>query len=311
MKVKDSVILGGMFLFLLVFYILQQTVFKPDESSFRTELTHFDPDSVDRITLKIADQETVLVQEAKRWKIVQNERLLPAREALIDSLLKDLSHLSTILLVTRDSLQWAEYGVDAGQGKLFSFYMGKNQVGQVVLGDAGLNKESGDRFAYGRLPDENETYSLHPYPALFSNFDNYTFLPQKLWSFDPAEIETLLLISGEQEEVIRKKPDGEWYYGAIPIDSIYMRDYLTKLAHLSGKDFLDSFDTAQGFGVIQSLRLNDKLEIDCYLDENGFVLKSNENDAFFSSDSTGLYEDVFIDLEDLLIHAAQKKAAME
>lgn len=307
MKVRDSVILGGMFLFLLVFYILQLTIFKPDESSFRTVLTQFDPDSINRIEWKHGGDETVIVKEKNIWKIAKPYRYLKADQSLIDTLLNSFSAIKTVLLVTRESSEWSEYGVDPAEGDLFSFFHGEERVSRVIMGASGYDKKSGNSYAYCRLPQENETYSIQTKPVFWVlNSHQNPFQLRKLWDFDPAEISSLHLTSGDQEEEIQKDRSGKWQYGTLPIDSFQMLDYLKKLSQLSASRFHDNFDIDQGFGVIQSLGLDEDLKLDCYLDEKGFVLKSSQNDSYILSDSSGLYQDVFIDLENLLIAAAQK-----
>jgi hypothetical protein len=307
MNRRDNIILGGIFLFLLVFYILQKTVFKPDPRSFRAELTAFDPGLIDRVQYSHDDQTMEMTKTEKGWLISQNELQLKAKQGELENLLEVLSAVKTKQLVSRNPEKWIEYEVDNNNARKYQLFSGEQLVSALHIGKFTFDQQRQSGTSFARLSDENETYSIEGFLSMIASRNFNSFRENRLLQFESSAIDQIKLISGDLEELVDKSIDGQWIYNGTPLDSALISNYFRNLSNLMGQQFNDDFIPGNGFGIIQSISLGDDITVDNYLNpEGGFVLKSNQNDAFFNSDSSGIFKQIFTDFEDILIESKAK-----
>jgi hypothetical protein len=301
MKNRDNLILGGIFLFLLVFYILQKTVFKPDTRSFREELTNFDPESIDRIRYERNGEVIDLEKTHSGWTAANDQLSVPAREGSVDNLVRTLSELKTKQLVSRSPEKWAEYELDDANARIWRFYSGEKAISQLFIGRFDYDQQTQSSVSYARLDGENDIYAIDGFVSMTASRDFNSFRENKLFEFNATDIQSIKMITGDLEETVQHSLDGQWVFDGAALDSTRVADYLNRLSGLSGTEFNDEFLPGTGFGVVQSLHLNDTLRLDAYLSPSGgFVMTSSQNDAYFNSDSTGIFRQAFLDLENLL-----------
>jgi hypothetical protein len=89
----------------------------------------------------------------------------------------------------------------------------------------------------------------------------------------------------------------------LPLDSTKVAGYLNVLRNISGTEFADDFDELQSNNYqykTLTVKGNNILEpfiVRCYRDstrEKVYILHSNQNsDAYFASDSAGVYQRLF------------------
>lgn len=302
MKNRDNLILGGIFLFLLVFYVLQKTVFKPSERSFREQLTQFDPESVDRMEYERNGNLIEFTKTDKGWFVASGEKKVKARQESIEPMIKALAELQTKQLVSRNPEKWSEYELDDTQARIYRIYSGDDELAGLHIGRFDFDQQGQTATSYARLTQEDDIYAIDGFVSMTVSRDFNAFRENRLLNFNTQDIQSIELISGDLEESLEKSIDGQWVFNSTTIDSTQMAGYLNRLSNLRGSDFNDDFMPGTGFGVIQSLQLNDTLKLDTYLNPSGgFVLTSTQNDAYFNSDSTGVYKQVFLDLEEMLV----------
>ena len=303
-----------LFLLLLGIYGLTKVFSGKKEKSFKTELIQVDTSKVSQIVIKpkAPEQgEITLKKEATGWIASQGNINVKATQNAVNSLLGNLVLIKTKHIAANKEEKWPDYEVQEGQGTLVKVYQGEKLLEDFVVGRFSYNQQTQSGLSYLRLNGEKEVYAVDGFLTLtfgqqFNSYRNRGFL-----KMNPEMEITEFTYQRPDTSLNFVKANGQWVLnGLVPIDSTKMATYLSKLANLSGNDFADDFDELQAATLPSyslSLKGNNILEplsIHCYQDTSRaqpFVFRSNQNtEAYFSSDSTGLFKQVFIGLEESL-----------
>ena len=123
----------------------------------------------------------------------------------------------------------------------------------------------------------------------------------------PEDITRIEYISGDATDVFVRELDGTWYYaGMAEVDSSDMAGYLEGLNQLSARELGAA---PVGYQMSRSLRLSgnnmEPIELSLFrvADEKmPFTITSSvDPDAYFKSDSSGIFDKLFGNLDALLL----------
>ena len=164
----------------------------------------------------------------------------------------------------------------------------------INVGRFNFNQQTKSGFSYARSADEDDIYSIDGYLSLSAQRQFNSFRNAQLLSTDVSNLETIMLEFEGSESVLSKSLDGTWIKDGAELDSTDVKSFISKLQSLTGTDFVDDFNPNSNT-KLASLVLGEN-SIDAYgNDGNGFIIKSSENDAYFKSDSTGIYKSAILD----------------
>ncbi len=289
----NNKVLSIIFFGLLALLIARKTILKPNTKSFRESLSNFDSATIDKLTIQIGDaQTTTLTKSGDQWQMTDGTRTMDAKSSSVSSLITELSTLKTKQLVSKSADKWGEYEVD-DMAKKIAVYSGGKKVTALHIGRFNFNQQTRAGVSYARLSDEDEIYSLDGFLAMSAakNFDS--FRETKLVTSSQEQIQSVRLSTdlGQQLE-LAKSIDGDWVINDTVIDSTAASRYISGLTNLNGSVFEDGFSPSGTPSTITA----GELQIQAYHTGSDFVIKSNQNPAYFRSDSSGIYKRMITDL---------------
>ena len=302
------------FIALLAIYGLSQVFSSKKDRSFKTELIEIDSTAVTAITIDPKGEDSPefnLTREENGWIASRGNINTIATTAAINALLSNLQQIKTQRVAAKSPEKWPDYEVEEGQGIRIKVYKGEKLLEDFIVGRFSFNQQNRSATSFIRISDQNEVYAVDGFMAMtlgqgFDAYRNNTML-----KLDPQVAITEFLIEEKDTAYNFTQTNGQWLLNnEIPLDSTKVSSYLTGLSNLSGAGFADDFDDLQASNL-QFKRLtakgNNLLEpiiINCYRDstrEKPFILQSSYNEeAYFESDSVGVYQLIFKDLNDFV-----------
>ena len=305
------------FLGLLAIYGLSQLFNTQEDRSFKAELIQIDTAKVDLISVDPKGEENkpyTLKRENGAWIASQDNINAKANSAAINALLKTILEIKTKQIAAKSPEKWAEYEVAEGSGSLIKVSSGSKVLEEFIIGRFSFDQQAKTATSYIRLNGEDEVYAVDGFlsVSLGQNFDAYR--NKELLALKPEM--DITEFSYETTEGLASfiRQDGQWLLnGETPLDSTKVANYLNGLKSLNGATFADDFDDANASNLkFKSLtakgnNIVEPLLITCYRDttrERPFVFQSNQNtEAFFDSDSTGLFSTVFKEVDNFISNA--------
>lgn len=303
---------------LLAIYGLSRLLSGNKETSFRTELIKVDTAAVNSITIDPRGEEPpfTLKKESGQWIATRDALSIKAAQSAVQSLLTNLSLIKTKHIAAKSEDKWAEYQVADTSGTRVQVYgPGGKLLEDFIIGKFDFQQAPGApqqmQFqqqqpiitSFIRLSGENETYAVEGMQiiSMGQGFDSYR---NKDILRMTREMEVTAFEYQLEDTLIRfqKTPEG-WATDGLMLDSMKVENYLNVLRNLSGTAFADDFDElAAGQLPRQQLSLSgnnieEPFRVTVYRDttrEKPFVIFSNYNpDAYFASDSSGVYQKLF------------------
>jgi hypothetical protein len=163
-----------------------------------------------------------------------------------------------------------------------------------------------------RLNGEDEVYAVEGFLGMTFNRDFAAFRNKQLVKMSPEQTITSFSFEGAESMTLQKS-DENWLLNntEIALDTVKIDNYLNSLRNISGVEFANSFDdTRKNDILVKKLTLTGNnlptpIEIQAYYDTTQvkpFIIHSNYNpDAYFASDSSGVYSKIFKSIEDFKI----------
>lgn len=299
----NNKILAIVFFVLLGIWILKNFVSQPKTRSFRATLVQVDTSMVNKIMLYPKGNEGEYIQLSKNgseWKASNGTLDVPAESARVGSLLGQLVSVPTKQLITKSAEKHADYEVNEEKGKIIELYQGEELVNKLIFGRFNFNQNTRTGTSYARLADEDDVYALDGFMSMSFDTDFNSFRNKKLMSLSIAEIKGLVYNGNP----IIPAESGMWNYSELEIDSLAMANYLNGLSSPTGTNFSDAFipssEPDKSLQITADNRIG-PITIQAFAENDKFIIKSSENDAFFESDSVGIFNTIFGKLEELLI----------
>ncbi len=285
------------------------SVWMPEKSNaFVVDLINIDTAAISSITITKGAQQITLTREPVGWIASNGQISVKALPHPVQSVLNSVSQIQTSHIVTSSSKAWKEYRIGNETGTHIKVF---NQL--KVLEDFYLGTDQTDstRLRYIRLNGENEVYQINGKEIAAILTDITPFRSPKLIQL-PSDQDIDHLRFGVQDSVIHEllKKDQQWYTNEPrTVDSVSIEKYFKGLTNISSRNFADDFDELSTEKIPkQTIKLwtendRDSIVVDCYLDTldyHSFILRSNQNEAFFHSDSSGLFNTIFLEFMQII-----------
>ncbi len=292
---------------LLVLYLLSQLLGgQRAERSFNPVLFSLDTAAVTRSDLYTrADSfERVRIEkEGAGWMASMGSIRTPAEHDRVMALLEQLLEAKAQRIAAKKADRWPNFELDEASAKAHVVVMAGDQtVVDLWVGGFRFNQQTRAGTSFLRKGEADDVYALDGFISmgLAQGIDSYR--NKTLLRLNPEELTQVELQLGAQS-FNYQKTGGQWTtQDGAPLDSTKMAQYLGGLANFNGNQFADGF--AEDQANVQSrqrlvLRGNNMaaaLEVDCFALSGAaqpFVVRSSLNPAYFSGDSTGLYQRLF------------------
>ena len=299
----NNKILAIIFFVLLGIWLLNKSFNRVSDTSFKSVLMQVDTAVVDKLVLYPKGMDSTAITLTKsngNWMISNGTLNTSADRERVNSVLSQVSYIPTKRLISKKEENQADYEVDDKSGKIVEVYQGAKLLNKVIFGRFNFNPNTRSATSYARLADDNEIYSLDGMISMSFDTDFNSFRNNTLISINKNDIR------GIEYNGTPLQPVGEnlWAINGNPIDSTGMAKYLQGLSSISSTTFADGFNENPGSSsksmTISVDNMVVPLTVQAYNSANGFVVKSSQNEAFFGSDSTGIYKKIFGDLDALI-----------
>ena len=304
------------FIVIAIIYGLTQTFAGKKETSFKTELIQVDTSAITSITIKPKGEEAEisLTRESDKWIVSNGVLNETATNTSVNGLLSNLILIKTNRIASKTADKWTDFEVDESNGIRVKVLDGKKVVEDFIVGRFNFNQQSRSATSFVRLANGDEVYAVDGFLSMTfgQNFDS--FRDKTLVEIPgAAEITELSLNYGPNSELTPLqliKNNGQWLLNnEIPLDSTKVENYINGFKNVLGSTFADDFDEVQSKQFLEkSLTVNgnnilEQVQVQCFVDTTRiepFVLKSNQNNAYFNSDSAGVYNKLFKDWNELI-----------
>ena len=308
---KDRTILMIAAILLVLFFGARYYFSLQQSPDFSAPLIQIDTAGVTTLFIAPPGEETeiALRREDGNWIASNGQIHLKTSQEVISAILGAIADVRIKLVVTQKPGEWADYDVLESTGTRIRVYEGQKLLEDFIVGKTQTTPE-GLTFTHLRLTDEDEVYAIdgslkNIFKLNFNDFRSKEILniiPEvNISEFEWQNPDTVLFF---------QRGETGWLQGATTLDSLEVEKYLRNLHQVSGEAFADDFDEVQGakllFEVltIPNNQTDEPFVISCYRDTTRqlpFIIHSSQNrDAYFASDSMGIYQRIFKNLQTLL-----------
>lgn len=307
-KIMNNKILTIIFLSLLSLYVLTRLFSGRPERTFSSELVQVDTSMVDKIELypkpEQGEQPLILQRTDGSWTVTNGKISAPATNNAVTGILGQLSLTKAKRVVAKATDKWKDYEVDEAHGIRVKAYTGDIVLADFMVGRFNFNPQTRQAISYLRLSDEEEVYAVDGFLSMTFGQDINAFRNKQILKLEgDEEVSSLQLQTGEGE-IQFQKSGTTWMTDNTPVDSTAMASYLSGLRFVAGNTFVDDFMPAGK--IAHTLRIvagTEPVTIRAYPSTGGdpdFVIQSSQYpDAFFASDSSGIYQRLFGKLAEL------------
>lgn len=302
------------FLVLLGIYGLTKVFSGKKDQSFKAELIEVDTAAVTQIMINTKgpeSEEITLKKEEAGWIASNGNLNVKAPPSVVSSLLGNLVLIKTKRIAANKPEKWTDFELEEGQATRVRVYNGEKVLEDFLVGRFSFNQQTRSGISFLRLTGENEVYAV-------DGFQSLTFGQ----GFDAYRNKTIVKMKPEMQvtEFSYRQPDTTLNFflandtwtvnGEMPLDSTKVGGYLNVLRNISGTEFADDFDELQSSNyeyktlTIKGNNILDPFVVTCYRDtsrEKPYIIHSNvNNEAYFASDSAGVYKRLFKDVADFV-----------
>jgi hypothetical protein len=295
---------------LLGLYLVSRLFTGNRESTFDPEIVKVDTASITEIRLfpKAEEHAQVTLQRtADGWTATMNDRTVKTTYNKIQGLLGQLMEIRSDRIVSKSKDKWAEYEVD-DQGSRVQVFSKKNQLADFVVGTFKFDQARRSASSYLRKTEDDAVYLVDGFMSMSFNQGFNTFRNNELIKLNREDIREVTVIHASEKIAISRNPeDGLWYRGGMEqLDSAKAVQFISQLTNIYGAEYVDEAITGD---PVRSLEISGNnlvspLTVDCYARPDTampFVLHSSSNpDAWFASDSAGIYQRIFVKFDELL-----------
>ncbi|HLF64930.1 MAG TPA: DUF4340 domain-containing protein [Saprospiraceae bacterium] len=295
---------------LLGVYLLSRLFTGNRESTFDPEVVKVDTALITEVHLYPKAEENtqiILRRTTDGWTATKGDQTVKTPFNKVQGLLGQLSEITSQRIVSKSKEKWAEYEVD-DKGSRVQVFNNKKQLADFIVGTFKFDQARRSASSYLRRMDEDAVYLVDGFMSMSFNQGFNTFRNNELIKLNQEDIREVAVLEGSQKIAISKNPeDGLWYRGGMEkLDSTKSAQYISQLTNIYGSDYVD---TPIIGNPIKSLEISGNnlltpLRVDCYAQPDTakpFVLHASSNpEAWFSSDSAGIYQRIFKKFDELL-----------
>ncbi|MDP2983557.1 MAG: DUF4340 domain-containing protein [Candidatus Latescibacter sp.] len=257
MKNKSTLIMGGVFLLLVVIFLL--TSLHPKEVTqgatplFPGEKPVFDKFEINNPKSGLI----VLVKQGDSWKMTKPTEYKAGKQA-IDQLLESLTSIMVDGVVSSEVSEQKRLGVDDSTGIDLKAYSGGKQVLDVLIGDYTPDLS----HTYARMKNSKD---IALWRGVFSRIairEPDDWRDKSIYSFNEGDITSIKAVDAKQTRDLTLS-DSTWVYKENgkdkPVDQFKVRQLVTAIASLSCDSFAADEDIPRAGTIKPDVRVSFKI----------------------------------------------------
>jgi len=250
--------LSIIFIVLLTLSVLAGFYGNRDSSEvFRSQLTTFDPGTINRIEINNPKQEHTIVLSRRddKWFAAKSSgtREYEADQNIAEQTLADFSDLKINSLVTRDPEKFTRFRVDT-TGTRVSFYNNEIPAEEVIVGAPQVVSQR-EFNTYLRLTGSNEVYSVEGFLNAGINRDLDGWRDKEVWNIDRDSITRVeFAYPADSSFSISKIESGKWVSEGDSLDESKTNRLLRQISSLNASGFTGSPDLSQFGEALYTIR---------------------------------------------------------
>ncbi len=297
-------------------FILSKTIFSGrNERNFRTRLLEMDTAKVSEIQLFPKQGEAFkLIKLENSWKIQQGDAAYKADQNAVKNLLGTLLGMKPQRLAATSEEKWKAMEVTDSLATRVKVLEGSKETADLYIGKLNFSatrqqpmpgqQAMPNASTFVRVGNEDNVYVVDGFQTMAINTDFDSWRDRTFLKVNQADITQLAFMYPADSSFTLTKTNGQWMLDGTPADSAQMQNYLRTVANLSNGNFADSFSELGKNAPFQLVVEGNNMEaatIKAFPQDSTFVLSSSQTpEVYFSSDSTGLFSQVFSGKNELL-----------
>ena len=281
---------------------------KEHTSSFDPVISAVDSTKVDRIRFVSGGpdkEEFELVKSDTSWEAVKGQKRVAAPSQTVNAIISQLSDFNADLILTKDPSKYAGYEITDDMASRVIVYQGDKELTHLLIGGFRFDQATRSATAFVRKNDQPEVFQVDGFAimSLRQNFDQYR--DRTLVKADPNDLTRIEWMNASGRKEVITKEAGIWHYaGMEAVDTSAINAYLQSMTNTRGTEFSDN-TPVNNQNPLEKLTLygNNMIEpvtLSVYQNQDTiktYLIHSSVNpDAFFLSDSTGIYRQIFSEL---------------
>lgn len=284
---------------LFAVFLLSKMFNKKSVRSFNTDIIQIDTAAVDKIIFHNADQSAQfeLFKSGVQWKVKNNTTEAEALSGAVTSLLSNLNSIKAQRPVAKSQDKWAEYEVGDAKGKRIELLNGNKTLEDLVIGRFNFNQQTRSAKSYIRKSNDDNVYAIDGFLSMSISQSMDAFRNKTVIDIPSAEISSIQLESERGTQQFRKENYWINQDGTVQ-DSAAMVGFVNRLARVNGSSFYDNqlSTSAPIKQMTVTGSTGQSTVVSCYSSDDGFIIHSSQNpNAYFKSDSTGIFKTMFLD----------------
>lgn len=301
-----ALILGAL---ALLFFATNYFKKKNPKNKLNTNLVEIQKDQISKIEIGQKNTETPIIfnKKSENWEVSNGKIKSNVKSNTFENLLNTLSKIRVERLVVKTKEKWNAYELTDStatkvtitqQGTTTDLYFGKVKFNPPT-NQYQYNPKSISGSTYFRIGDSPSVYITEGILNTTLNKGFNSWRENKISNLKKDEITQLKFEYKDNESFSVTKNDSIWKISDQIIENEKITQYLNKIAYKSNSNFADEFTATSSpdYKLIIERNNMEALKIESYKDsaKGKFYLKSSENpNAFFESDSTGVQKDFFV-----------------
>ena len=303
---KSNKILLIVLLLLGGLYLLNKYVLSDNGRNFREVFIALDSARVTKFEIMTPEAKNVpyvIEKEGANWMFRWDGKQDDADSKAVKSMLGTLARMDVERLLGSRESQWVENEVSDSLATHVKVFAGDEVLADFYVGKFNFQAASRSAITSVRMADEIETYGVEGFMgSIFKrtpdNIRDKTFVRAELTDFNKVTIE----VNGDQY-LLAKTINGGWAVDGAAADSAAVTGYLNGIKNQRFYKFAEDFDPGQANSV-GSLLLQlgaEEVPVRIFRSNDKFIVNSGQNsDAYFSTDSTIVYNKLLKDKKALL-----------
>ena len=307
----NNKVLFGIFALLVIAFLASKTCKGDRKGNFDSSIVAVDTAQIDQIIITPKEgggEPFSLQKEDGKWMANQGSLKVPATSSAMKAMLERFVKVDAKRVVSKSPDKFSTYEVEEGKATRIQANAGKKSLADFLVGSFKFDQATRSASSYMRKSGQNEVYVVDGFLSMSFNqsFDN--FRDKTLISLNQSDITRIALNSNGEERLLQNLPEGWHFNGMEKMDSTEMASYLSSISNISGSDFIENFNPSEQNKIaelnIGANNIMNPVILEAYQTQDSlkpFVVHSSLNpDAYFSSDSIGVFQRIFGKLQDLM-----------
>jgi hypothetical protein len=297
-------VLGIVFIILVALFAANKLFKGNNNTNFNKTFSTLEEQEITRIEVfnKSANPSYILHRDNDKWVGEEGGQTFKLNQDRIASFIGALSDIQIQRLATKSTEKWDSYEVGETSGNRIIVKKESKTLLDFVVGRFSFDQQTRSATSYVRKTGEEEVFAMDGFASMTLNQDFDGLRYNKLIDLESEKLQAIELRENETAITVKLEKDRWVDFLGNPLDSAKMVSYVAGLENLTSTSFTENGGTISV--AIMKFMYSDgesKIIEVSKEDEGGFIINSaEESHTYFTSDSSGVFKKMVLDLKDLL-----------